>query len=724
MCFTAKLKTCVTKSSWENFFTENKHHIVNTPESKPLKEIFKHLKSDKQSFNYPTCFWEILLQGCISSWNLELGKEISDYTKPIPSADILIQSAEVYLQSGSPSLARATANRALRLRKIKPRQKLQLQIILCNSYVEEGKKTLALRLLKRSEKMTETSSLHQDHKADALLNIARSQFFLGRYLEAAPNFYKAYNIYLALKNWEGATKGLFNTAACYHNSGKQLQARATKLVLECQYLSEQKKLAGPLAHCHAFFGTCEHQKGFFEKASKHYKKAIQHLPENDNSFRRLHIMSMLSLTYLKMGRIKLGAKYGEHTIELASHDNSDRFRTRYDNIKAEILWNSGEVDQSQALLNRATAPLFTNGVNTLEELSVISRYSLQQANVDCKVTTTKIKIADSLKETTISWLEYLHSKSQLHLSNRKYSDALKVADESLETSKNYGSNYFIALSLLTRAQIKSSQRKFDSDFTAISKELTKCAKQIEGDPLRFHLTLLEAGYNYASANFDKTKHILLEMTKTKYLSAPQKTLISSWVATISGHSPKLNEQWQLSLLARATNIYFAPSLETLHNKSFRVSKLYSINLERHSILDQLLRTLITRKNFQASPEDLQREVWGQSLSSRGFRQKIRNSIMRIRDSFPYTIAPLILQGDNQIRLFREAIYIKSDSRKTKRIDLEVKNLLKSQRLSSLELCKELNKSPATTKRILKELMERGKITSEKTGRTIKYSYKN
>ena len=98
--------------------------------------------------------------------------------------------------------------------------------------------------------------------------------------------------------------------------------------------------------------------------------------------------------------------------------------------------------------------------------------------------------------------------------------------------------------------------------------------------------------------------------------------------------------------------------------------------------------------------------------------------MRIRDSFPYTIAPLILQGDNQIRLFREAIYIKSDSRKTKRIDLEVKNLLKSQRLSSLELCKELNKSPATTKRILKELMERGKITSEKTGRTIKYSYKN
>ena len=39
----------------------------------------------------------------------------------------------------------------------------------------------------------------------------------------------------------------------------------------------------------------------------------------------------------------------------------------------------------------------------------------------------------------------------------------------------------------------------------------------------------------------------------------------------------------------------------------------------------------------------------------GWQQKIRNSIMRIRTLFPYTIAPLIVHMKNEIRLFHEAI---------------------------------------------------------------------
>jgi hypothetical protein len=195
--------------------------------------------------------------------------------------------------------------------------------------------------------------------------------------------------------------------------------------------------------------------------------------------------------------------------------------------------------------------------------------------------------------------------------------------------------------------------------------------------------------------------------------------LNAALATLRGQSPKLISGWQQRLMARFVRTYFAPFLVWDEGRKFAVSDHYCIDLERHPMLADILRYLLDHGANGVAPENLQIQVWKESLKTSGWQQKIRNSVMRLRDLSTYTIAPLILH-EEQVRIFSEAIKIKrsiSSSQDTKTVAL---SLLNAEPLSAEQLADRLCISLSTSKRIIQKLVGEEKITPIKTGRSIRY----
>lgn len=718
-----RAKLCHTKSKWIDFFKKYNNDLLSLTDSKPIEHIFKRLKQDAYSRLYSDEIWQILLQSCLNTWNLELGKQISNHLSKTPSANTARLSADIHMQSGSPRIARQIAYKALRLKKNSSRQILHLQMIICNSYVEEGNQAMALRLLLKLDKTMNISELPHDQLSDLLINMARAQFFLGNYLKAATIFYKAHLIYLRLNQWECASKGLFNSAASYHNSGLAYQKKAFELVARCKLLAEKRGLEGALSHCYAFIGTDKYQRGNFKNAIIQYQRSLEYLPQSDKSFRRLHITSMIAFSYIRVGRFDSAKRFGALTLDLAKHDKSERFRSRYINLKAEILWQEGQVDESQSILKEATSNLFQKGVHTLEELSTISRYYLQSAYL-LEEASLKLKVSEQLKSNTISWLEFQHSKVQYYISKQKLCEAQKLAQESMAKAKQAKAHYYLNLAIIALLQIKIMRNELDKNFYNYLKEVESSNRGVMDTPTEIQLTLIQTSISYKKGQFSNVRKLLQNLRLKGMLGVPNETAISCWLTTINGHSPKLNSFWQIQFIASNTKIYFSPIVETIGEHFYKVSQNYTIDLKRHEILSKILHYLINQPGQSCDTSQLQSSVWNQSLTSKGWQQKIRNAIMRIRDHFPYTMAPIILHSDNRVSLFSNAIEFQTIP-VSQSIDSYILTALsQGDEYSSSELARITGRSIATIKRSLAVLKKQQRVQPAKSGRNTIYRQTN
>ncbi len=713
-------RSCVTASSWERFLKRYGSELQHNHDAKPLAEIFHLLKKDPQSLRYSEDLWISLLRGCLASWNLELARQISAYIAPIPSPALGLLSAEIALQGGSPAEARQIANRTLRLTKIPVWQHLQLQMAVCSSYVEEGKTTFAIRQLNKMESDLKKFDPSPSDKANILTNMARAQFFLGRYLQAADNFERSYRLFLESENWELAAKGMFNASASFHNSGPSHQNKAFDIVAECKDLSEKHGLEGTLSHCYAFFGTDHYQHGDFPRAVKFYKKALDLLPSSDNSFRRMHITSMVAFTFLKLNRRKSANKYTDITLELANLDKSERFRARYLSLKAEMLWHEGYLEESQKMLLQVVTPFLHSGVNTLEELSAVSRFLLQSAALGTVSHSPHIKIAEALKNNTTSWLEFLYARAQSKLARGEFSEALRLAERCAETAKLYGAKYYHALANLTAIQTKLATRSLDQKFEHHLNELAPLADQLTLTDIPLQFFMVKAAEAYQRGSFDKAVLLLQSTKHIVCMSKPTKFIINYWLATACGHSLRFSDPLLGQLAAQATRIFFAPTIAMIQEGRFIVSDHYTVNLEHHPIIAKMLAQLLTSPQYTASSAQLQATVWHESLSNLGWEQKVRNTVMRVRHLFPFTMAPLIIHSDHNIKLNHGTIVLAPPAIKKVTIDQEILYLLHSKPRSSRAIAGELRRSKATIKRALAKLAAANRIRGIRNGRQMTY----
>lgn len=711
-------RDCHTKQAWEGFFEAHGEALATGGNSKPIAEICKMLRADPQSLQYEPKIWGRLIQGCLSSWNLELGREIAEFAKKIPSIAITIPAAQLYLESGMPSTTRELAHRALRLTGLAQAERLQLEMLIASSYAEEGKRQKTIRILNEIRSSMQSSDLQTKERADFLMAMGRMQFVLGRYLQAAEVFYDASRLFRELRDWESAARCIFNTAACHLNGGTSRKDEAFAMIEECRRLAERENLPGPLSHCEAAYGMDAYQHGDFAAAREHLRRALEYLPISDKSVRRLHILSMLAYTYLAMGRYHLAKKFASQTFDLAALDESQRFKTRYTTLRAELLWEDGLIDESQALLESSVTPLETHGVHTLEELATLSRFLLQSAYLNEKQGPERFEIDETLKKNLHSWLDYHYACGQIALNRFEFAEAEGHFNECLAIGRQTGDRHHEALGLLGLIQSLLKQRRVDAT-DGVFRELEIVVARLGETPLKAQLLFIHAARNYQLGNFAEAEKLLRHAQKAPRQSFADRFVLGAWIATIEGRSSRLTADWQSRMIARFTRVFFAPTLEALDERHFRVSGHYLVSLERHPSLADLLHYLLLKPSYCASTAEIQTSVWKQSLATQGWQQKIRNTIMRLRDFFPQTIAPIIVHHDD-VSLFKEAITIQPSRREGLDTNAEILRLLAEARMSSTQLSRRLKISAATTKRILKRLTEDNAILAIKEGRNVFY----
>lgn len=712
-------RDCHTKAAWSEFFAAHGTALSSINQSKPLSEIFRQLENDSQSLQYDPEIFGVLIRGCLASWNLELGIRISEFALSLPSVKVALPAAQIYLENGQPKMAREIANRALRLSGLSSVDILQLEMAICGSYAEENKHAKAIRILERIHSAVRNPELHPKESADFLLRMGRMHFFLGNYAEAGKLFYEASKSFRKLEDWEATARTIFNTAASYLNAGKIGEENAFNFVEEARQLAEEHNLPGPLSHCEALYGVNAFHHGNFAAAKEHLRKGLDFLPISDKSYRRLHILSFLTYTYLAMGRYHLARKFGRQTIDLAALDKSQRYKLRYETLEAELLWEDGLVEESQKTLKDSLASVEKDGVHTLEELTSLTRYNLQSASLFDKQPLAKIKIAAQLKQNKSNWFDRQNSLAHLFLNQNRYEEADDLFSSMLDESKDLGFRYHEALGTMGRILTLLKQRRVD-ETDLLTRKFEVVVGSLGENPLRTQIAFIQAARAYQRGQFQDCERILRSTTRYARQGFADKFVLNAAIATIEGKSSRLTADWNINMMARFTRTYFAPTFEALGDRHFLVSKHYTVSLERHPSLADLLQFLLLRGSFSADADEIQTDVWQQSLKSQGWQQKIRNTIMRLRDFFPYTIAPLILHSDN-VSLFKEAIQIQPSKREGLNTDEEITRLLVTGPMTSSQLSKRLGISPSTTKRILKRLVDTKLIEPKKDGRNVFYS---
>ena len=140
------------------------------------------------------------------------------------------------------------------------------------------------------------------------------------------------------------------------------------------------------------------------------------------------------------------------------------------------------------------------------------------------------------------------------------------------------------------------------------------------------------------------------------------------------------------------------------------------------MLGDIIEFLLTQPDYGGTLQDLQREVWKQSLNLHGWKQKIRNALMRVRGMIPCSMAPFIIHHHN-IRLNGEAIRIHPQRKSGNEREDEIFRLLKHRSMTSGQLSERLDISRATTKRVLNNMAKKDKIEHVRTGRQIFYRNK-
>lgn len=711
------IKECHSKRQWDDFFTKFGDVLTGAPSPRLISDIFRKLEADPQSLNYDPKLWGGLLTGAIACWNIESGVQIAEFSKKLTVPIVSIPAAQVFLEAGKPGLSREFAQRALRLTSISDLERIQLDLIVASSFAEEGKTDHAVRVLGKVTSLVRTANMTLRERADFVMRMGRLQYFMGRYPEAAGAFQEAAPTLLELEDWEGAARALFNAGACIQNSGVEKTEEATALVEQARKLSVEHNLPGPRSHCEAFYGVEAYSKGNFIGAREHFRRAMTVLPPSDKSFRRLHIMSFLSFTYFAMGKFALGIKFGRQTIDLAALDASERFKTRYQALEAEILWEEGRVPESMQVLRAAVHQLVLHGVRNLEELSTLSRYQLQLAILG-EGLSERFKIDESLQKDQTQWLEYRYSRAVLPGVFESNDEAVEELQDCLSMAKNLDALNHQACILLSIIR-KHLQHRDVARAKSYLSSLEITVSRLGDTPLRVRLQVVYAALAYQTGDFDRAFKLLQAAEKMAGVSWSDRFAVGTCLATIRGESPRLQSEWQENIVASFVSGYFAPTLRFSDRKSIIFSNHYEVSLEKHSAMAELIQYLIDRGPAGASLGEIQTDVWHESIKAQGWQQKIRNTVMRVRDLCPYTIAPILIHSD-KLRFFCGAIEVLRDETEALPVDYRVRALLKKEILSSQEVAAKLHVSLATAKRLLKRMSLEKQVTILKEGRNVLY----
>ncbi len=248
------------------------------------------------------------------------------------------------------------------------------------------------------------------------------------------------------------------------------------------------------------------------------------------------------------------------------------------------------------------------------------------------------------------------------------------------------------------------------------------AASYKNHEISFFLKLLECSFAYRNGQKKQFLERLSNLLQHPHHGI-SRDILTSWHETVSGkNKSKLN--YTDNYTNRLTRLIFSPRIEKTGESSYQIGEIDYIDLQKKPILKKILEVITQQKDERIKVEELQEIVWGQATSLEGWRQKIRNSISRLRYEFRFILLPFLYQTEGVIEL-NSLLLLKNrpTPKKTSTRNNIIFMILEREQLTSRELAIRTRIPHPTVKRIIRKGIKDGYLQSKMTGKTFIYTRK-
>lgn len=712
-------RSCHSKAAWQRFFAEPTIKTRLASDGVIRAAIFSLLQKDPLSPNYDPGMWTDLIRSCQKAWDQPLAEAICHHVRGTTDPALNLAMAETLLEGGHPRDVRRIASRCLKQPDLDDFHRLNFELILSSGYLAEGKSLRAEAILQPIDLHT---AIDQDSPIKAALtcrNIARMYFSKGLYPKSGMLFTRAAEFFRKDKNHSDAALSYYNSAAAYDNAG--FHDKAMEHLSKANELAQRYNIKVVISYSACFSGVVFYQKGDHGLATSNLERALAALPADEQGMRRVHILSFLCLARLRLGLYSEAQKAYRQRQELCANRAGLSEDADFPLLAVEMLLFESRWDKALAVLDQAVAPLRERPIATIDELSLVAKYLTVSAKAGIKIKGLRktFKVAADLHNHRHSWLHYrLALLEQLSLSSdtKLY---LSRARELLAKGTAWGSIVAVqgAHAHILRHGIKTGQ--FDEVYTEHRCALARSLDDFPNSSIS--LTLLDIAEKYRKGDLEGAgKQVELTSRRPEELNPYERMVVLALSQTATGHAVRVASELGQKAVDTYARDYLKPTFTLNLPHSVTLADGVVIDLSCQATVARFLSCLINHPERIRATSELQRCVWNQSLKQKNWKQKIRNTVSRIRMLFKHALVPVVMQESNEVWLNRDIITFARHGNEGDK-DAILVELLRNRELSSTELAGILELSRSTMKRRLKKALDRRHIQSNKKGRNIYYS---
>lgn len=666
--------------------------------------------------------WADFIRSCQKAWDQPMAESICRHMEGVQDPDLNLVMAETYLEGGHPQDVKKLAYRCLKQPDLDEFHRVNFELILSSGYLVEGKSYRAEQLLKTMDLKAAQDQNSAQKSAFTCRNLARMYFSRGAYPSAGTMFERAAKYFTEDKNHAEAALSHYNSAAAYDNAGHRYHKEANDQLDEARRLATSYEIRVVSSYCYCFSGVVSYQKGAHKIALDNLRLALELLPKNDQGVRRVQILGFISLVLHKLGQYDKADAYYEERKALCAKDSEVASAATFPLLDAEYLWQKGDWEGAIATLSAALEPSRDREISTIEDLAHVAKLLSLSAFAGKKIQRKRFKVSEDLEGHRHTWLCYRLAKAQQQALAGDDKENLRSCEEVLKDAKDFGSTsarqgaLALILSNLTR------QGQFDESFESYRQELSL---SLESNPNSLcSLVLIDIARAYRQGEFKRARDLVLAHKDKKNLATlnvVDRTVIEALSKTAEGKIHKFSSDIGQKVVDHYCRDYLRPTICLYLPESAKLGQSLDINFSCQATVAKFIAVLAEDPTRPLSTSTLQQKVWQQSLNQKNWKQKIRNTVSRIRMLFKQALVPVVLQDSNEVMLNHDIITftrpVREDSTDAAMIEL----LRHNKELSSTELAKLLDLSRSTTKRKLKKALDTRLIQSNKKGRNIYYS---
>lgn len=713
-------RSCHSKAAWQRFFQEPQVQKRLKTDRRVRSVIFSLLQKDPLSPNYDPAMWADFIRNCQKAWDQPMAESICRHMEGVHDPDLNLAMAETYLEGGHPQDVKKLAYRCLKQPGLDEFHRVNFELILSSGYLVEGKQYRAEQLLKTMDLKAAQDQNSAQKSAFTCRNLARMYFSRGAYPKAGTMFSRAAKYFTEDKNHIEAALSHYNSAAAFDNAGHQYCDDAAEQLKKARRLATCYEIRVVSSYCYCYSGVVNYQKGTHKLALDNLKLALELLPKNELGVRRVQILGFICLVLHKLGQYDKADAYYEERKALCAKDPEVAKAAAFPLLDAEVLWSKGDWEGAAALLGAALEPFKDREVTTIDDLALVAKFLTLNALAGKKIHRKRFKVAPCLEGHRHTWLCYSLAKALQQALTGDDKANLRTCEKILKDAKDYDSisarqgALALILSNLTR------QGQFDESFASHRQEL---ALALESNPnSQCSLVLIDIAKAYRQNEFKKARELVLaHRDNLATLNVVDRTVIEALSKAAEGKIHKFSSDVGQRAVDRYCRDYLRPTICLHLPESVSLGHSLEINFSCQATVAKFIALLAEDPTRPLSTSTLQQKVWQQSLNQKNWKQKIRNTVSRIRMLFKPALVPVVLQDSNEVMLNHDIITFTRPAREDSTDAAMIELLRHNKELSSTELAKLMDLSRSTTKRKLKKALATRQIQSKKKGRNIYYS---